>query len=150
MKTEDAEKRREYNQRYYERNKEVLKEKQRERNSKSRDRIRVYNQKYVAENAEKKKAYMAEYGRKNRPRLRAYMRLYRYGVTPEQYEQMLADQGGVCGICKRASEKQWGLVVDHNHQTGRVRGLLCDTCNVAIGLLDEDAARLSMALEWIK
>lgn len=72
-----------------------------------------------------------------------------YGITPKQYDQMLADQGGVCARCKQPP-KTMRLAVDHCHSTGRVRGLLCGPCNTYIGrleanmnMLDEDLAYIS-------
>lgn len=59
-----------------------------------------------------------------------------YGITSEQYDAMLAAQGGVCAICKSEPKKN-RLHVDHDHDTGRVRGLLCVACN----------SRLEWALE---
>lgn len=55
-----------------------------------------------------------------------------YGITLEQYEQMLTAQNGVCAICGRIPTGR-SLHVDHNHKTGEVRGLLCHSCNFAIG-----------------
>jgi recombination endonuclease VII len=51
-----------------------------------------------------------------------------YGISPEQYEKMLDKQGGVCALCFRAPKKI-PLPVDHDHHSGRVRGLLCFFCN---------------------
>src|SRR5882672_6633830 len=61
-----------------------------------------------------------------------------YGITLEQYNQILADQGGVCAICGGPPKKR-DLEVDHDHATGRVRGLLCHGCNVGIGFLCDSA-----------
>lgn len=58
----------------------------------------------------------------------------RYGITFEQVQRLRADQNGRCAICSLEIE----LVVDHCHVTGKVRGLLCDSCNVAIGRLKDD------------
>lgn len=55
-----------------------------------------------------------------------------YGLTPETYSQMAKAQGGVCAICGRHQRKQ-RLSVDHDHETQRVRGLLCSACNRALG-----------------
>jgi hypothetical protein len=63
-----------------------------------------------------------------------------YGISVAEYNQMLADQGGVCAVCKRpeTGKTPYGgpikpLSVDHNHETNQVRGLLCTQCNYMIG-----------------
>jgi Recombination endonuclease VII len=55
-----------------------------------------------------------------------------YGITAEAYWRLYAAQGGRCAVCQRANGKSKRLAVDHDHVTGRVRGLLCTTCNVII------------------
>lgn len=59
--------------------------------------------------------------------LRAHA-LRQYGLTPDQYDALFTQQGGVCAICK-AEPKTKKLAVDHDHDTGEVRGLLCPRCN---------------------
>ena len=60
-----------------------------------------------------------------------------YGISIEEYESMLESQSGLCAICAEPGQK---LFVDHNHQTGKVRGLLCPSCNGALGMVREDLA----------
>lgn len=67
----------------------------------------------------------------------------KYGITLDDYEQMLDAQGGVCAICRNECVRREVLSVDHDHETGEVRGLLCHRCNTAIGLLDDDPDRLA-------
>jgi hypothetical protein len=74
-----------------------------------------------------------------------YRRKSLYGVTEEQFQAMLKGQNNACGICKKVKP----LGVDHNHTTGKVRGLLCQKCNHAIGLLDEDPKCFDEAKVWI-
>lgn len=70
----------------------------------------------------------------------------RYGVTLERYDEMLAAQGGVCAICHQPpkrdvspmGDKRAKLVVDHNHETGEVRGLLCFDCNVKLSAIEDE------------
>jgi hypothetical protein len=64
---------------------------------------------------------------------RSWMKLY--GITPGQYEEMLAAQGGKCAICSsdKAGKKRQTFAVDHDHDTGLVRGLLCIRCNAHLG-----------------
>lgn len=72
----------------------------------------------------------------------------KYGITIEIYETMLAGQGGVCRICKRPPGSK-RLGVDHNHATGKVRGVLCQKCNTAIGLADDNADRLRAMASYL-
>lgn len=80
-----------------------------------------------------------------------------YGITSDDYADMLDAQGGTCAICKQQEPgahgrtgKQFSLSVDHCHQTGRVRGLLCQRCNRAVGLLGDDPALLRNAIEYLE
>ena len=57
---------------------------------------------------------------------------YLYGITLEDYTRMLDDQHGVCAICSQPNVRGWRLSVDHNHETGEVRALLCNPCNFAL------------------
>src|SRR6266498_598017 len=69
---------------------------------------------------------------------RRYERLRKYGLTPEEFEQLLASQGGRCAVCRSAdpqTPKRGTWCVDHDHVTGQIRGLLCNLCNRAIGML---------------
>jgi len=77
-----------------------------------------------------------------------------YGLTVEQYDQMLEQQGGVCGICGVPPNhiRNHGkalLCVDHQHTTQRVRGLLCHTCNVGLGLFADTSEWLRRAAEYV-
>jgi hypothetical protein len=63
-------------------------------------------------------------------RVRRFLKLY--GITVQDYDRMLKKQDGVCLICKRP-EKNRKLAVDHDHETGAVRGLLCTSCNNTLG-----------------
>ena len=70
-----------------------------------------------------------------------------YGVSREQYTQMFMAQDGKCAICHRPSVEY--LMVDHDHQTNKVRALLCRPCNLAIGNMGDDATRLKAAADYI-
>ena len=74
--------------------------------------------------------------------------LKRYGLTLEDYISLLNSQGNKCAICGGSDSR--ALNVDHDHQTGRIRGLLCTKCNTALGLLDEDTCCLRAALKYLE
>ncbi len=87
---------------------------------------------------------------------RRSVRKHRSGLTNAEYERLLAEQDGRCAICgqpETVSNTPKGTIsslsVDHDHQTGRVRGLLCHRCNVAIGLLHEDRDRFAAAVAYL-
>jgi hypothetical protein len=85
------------------------------------------------------------------PEKRRAQRLRAYGITVEQFESMLAKQGGGCAICGQANGPGRGerLHVDHCHSTGRVRGLLCLKCNHGIGNFSDDTSRMRAAIRYL-
>lgn len=71
-------------------------------------------------------------------------------LTVEEYDTMLEQQGGGCKVCGRTPEDNGKrLAVDHNHSTGRIRGLLCDKCNVGLGHLGDSLNRVLKAAEYL-
>lgn len=70
-----------------------------------------------------------------------------YGINGEDYDAMLAEQDGACAIC--GAESQASLDVDHDHDTGRVRGLLCRQCNVMLGFARDNATILRRAASYV-
>lgn len=82
------------------------------------------------------------------------MNLRRYDLTPEQYDEMSAAQGHVCAACgePERGRNQFGpisLAVDHDHDSGAVRGLLCGDCNRALGLLKDSKDRALSLADYI-
>lgn len=75
----------------------------------------------------------------------------RYGITIDDYEQMLKDQNNKCAICGNGHTKgtRGKLYIDHCHKTNKVRGLLCQKCNSAIGLLGDNKTLLKKALKYL-
>ena len=77
------------------------------------------------------------------------------GKTPEKklrscYEERLAAQRGVCAICSGSPNGRWNILcVDHDHATGRNRGLLCDSCNRGLGFLGDNVEEISRALNYL-
>ena len=95
---------------------------------------RMDNARQPTEQKAKKKAYMKAYHERNRPtraELRDRTLQSRYGITSEDFDRMVKDQGGVCLLCPREAR-----VVDHCHETKRTRGILCYGCNTALNRVE--------------
>lgn len=97
---------------------------------------------WAKDNREQSNGIKKKWQRENPDVVRNARYIREYGITLVQYNIMLKDQNFVCKICKkpetrkkRKSNEVKELAVDHNHVTGKVRGLLCDNCNQAIGLM---------------
>ena len=71
------------------------------------------------------------------------------GCTPEQYVEMLQKQHDVCAICKSKNKTKRQLAVDHDHKTGKIRGLLCQRCNLVLGQLKESIALLKKMEKYL-
>lgn len=69
-------------------------------------------------------------------RARNYRLKKLYGISAEDYDRLLVEQGDRCALCAASTDEADALVVDHEHASGRVRGLLCQPCNVAVGFFE--------------
>lgn len=150
----------EYKRIYRQNNKEKInkyKEKYREEN---KENLREYYKKYRMENADKKKEQDKKYREANPDKVRknslAYInrnkealeekRIKRvYGINKTEYQEMLERQEGKCAICKKKEK----LVIDHDHESGKVRGLLCTRCNTAIGYFLDDIESIKSAISYL-
>lgn len=106
-------------------------------------------------NAERQRRYFAahpEYREKQKHANRKTTLKRGYSMTPEQYAEMLAAQGGKCAICRaeQPGSKKLNFPVDHCHKTGAVRGLLCDACNRGLGFFRDDADVLRRAAAYLE
>lgn len=76
-----------------------------------------------------------------------------YGLTGAQYDEMVQTQGGRCAICGSSTSGRKGsarLLIDHCHQTGKIRGLLCFFCNTMLGNAKDSPDRLRVAAEYLE
>lgn len=85
---------------------------------------------------------------KNKPFQKNSTLKYKYGLTLEDYQNMFERQNGVCAICEEIEEGRM-LAVDHDHKTNKVRGLLCGSCNRALGLFKDNPELISRAKEYV-
>lgn len=127
-----------------------------------------YHRKWRGENPDKARKGPTAYYLRNRDRIlaegkraraenpREYReeRLrYLYGIGVDDYDRMLANQGGRCAICRGSDPHTPGgktFVVDHDHFTRAVRGLLCATCNRALGLMRDDVGIVERAFRYLE
>jgi hypothetical protein len=137
----------------------------------NKERTAAYNKKWRAENAEKCKEYSrqralsgkgaasskASYHR-HRDSIRArvnaraygYVLMRKYGLSREQYEALLLAQDGRCAICSSTRSAKRRLAVDHDHETGAVRALLCVPCNAGLGGFGDRADLLEKAALYLR
>lgn len=131
-----------YNKEYFARPEVIARAKV--RNAQRRDQRKSY--KKTPEGRQAENRYQNKHYAKDSEKSK---RLFlRYGITLEQYNQMLESQDESCRLCGRRDIKK--LHVDHDHKTGRVRGLLCSSCNMGLGLFADDFELLQKAIEYLK
>ena len=104
------------------------------------------------ERAEKNRADTRRWNEENPDYRRRQMLQSKYGIAPEQYDALLSVQDGRCACCgTNEAGGQWGTFhVDHCHDTGRIRGLLCNRCNTAIGLFGDTVEGVDMAAAYMR
>lgn len=150
MTEAQLEKRRAYSRAWYRRNREAVLAKQRERLQQPEVRERRNKRK------RERRAADGNFRERQNDYTTAWKRQQKYGITSEQYDELLASQGGVCAICgqpERSKSRNGHLLklaVDHDHETGTVRGLLCDRCNRGLGFFGDDPERLAAAIAYLQ
>lgn len=141
-----------YMQSYYNENKDKWEERQKteeykkEKNRKRRERYAndaEYRAKHINE--------VRDYAARN-PEKKLSQRLRKFGITIDDYKTILLRQDGKCAICGSEIGDGMGnrLYVDHNHITGKVRGLLCSECNLGLGKFKDDVSILKKAIEYLE
>lgn len=105
-------------------------------------------QRKVAKTASKHRTYL-----RSKNRIAAYNLNKKYGLSPEDLKKTHTQQNGCCAICgikgEHGGHKNDSLCVDHDHDTGKIRALLCPRCNKALGLMDDSPPRLAIAADYI-
>lgn len=109
-----------------------------------------YHKQWYQKNKDKANAASRAYTQNNYEKIRNNKLLRKFGITLEQYKQMLDKQDGGCKICQIKDPGQRDFAVDHDHKTNKIRGLLCGPCNTLLGLAKEKVDTLSKAIEYLK
>jgi hypothetical protein len=128
-------------------NREAISKRNKEYREKHRERLNAYRRRWGAENRE----WIRNYDEAHRDEKKERQLLRNYGITLEQYKEMLIAQGGICAFCgKTPEENGQNLTVDHCHETGKVRWLLCYLCNLAIGNFQENVEAMRKAADMLE
>ena len=127
--------------------------------SKSSEAVKNWRKRFKARDPEGYKALRTEESRKYRSKhseqnklrqVRGWLRRL-YGLTPEQYEQKLFEQNGVCALCGQPPIDGERLAVDHNHETGQIRALLHKMpCNIIVGYVEKYSTLCHYAADYLK
>lgn len=140
--------RKEYNKQYLLKNKEYLNKYQKEYHEKIKKPKRQHDKQNNTEYHQRQLQLKRDYSNRNRENYRrsdwsAYLKR-NYGLTVDEYELMIIEHNNLCAICKQPEKLKHHITgtlkrlsIDHNHKTGKVRGLLCTRCNQAYGKLEE-------------
>lgn len=126
-----------YSPEHYLANKEQYAAKSKAWREKNKEKARQNRKRHYEENKQKNLEQMAWYSLKRK-----------YGLTQKEYTEMLDKQKGVCAICGGVCTRR--LAVDHDHETGKVRGLLCNNCNRGLGHFQDNVGFLDAAIRYLK
>lgn len=120
-------------------------------NETHKEQNKVRDAAYHAANREKRIAACKEWHRKHPSKSREYMLKSKYGLTLEEYDKLLEHQGGLCAICEKVPRGRGGLApVDHDHETGDIRGILCSNCNHMLGHAKDDPGILRAGAAYLE
>ena len=134
-----------YGKRYYKENQEKIKQYQEE----NEDHIKQRKAKWYETNKDELRARARENYHKTKKSVQDRRLRKQYGIGNDDYEQLKSLQGDKCAICgEEQNDKR--LAVDHNHDTGKVRGLLCEKCNRGLGLFCDNVDLLEKAVTYLR
>jgi hypothetical protein len=106
------------------------------------------------EHIEQRKKKWLEENKERKKRVDRAYHLKRYSLTPEEFDRLVLQSAGKCPICGVTfgtnGLKGDGAVVDHDHATGKVRGIICNACNRGIGQFSEDTDVMLNAVKWLQ
>ena len=141
----------EHRKQWRENNKEKKKEQSATYYKNNKEKVREDNKCYLKNNPEKPKEYSNRYRMKNPEKLKEERLKRNHGLTMEEYNQLIQLQNNRCVICtEEFNTKDRRACVDHNHKTGKIREILCNQCNSALGFLKENIATMQSMIEYVQ
>lgn len=148
-----SEARKQYLSEWRDKNRQKINELARTRYRKNPEKLRIEAKERYHRNPERNKAAAKAWKLKNREYVRKYSRMnsvrYCYGLSFEDYLAMEEKQQSVCAICSEPSQNR-RLDVDHSHETGKVRELICNRCNRLIAILEQKRDLARLAVEYLE
>lgn len=112
------------------------------------EKEKAHQKNWRKKNAAYLKKYKVVNAKRDADRQREYLLQRKYGISLADFEKMMVTQNGLCWICKSPPGGRWTrLFVDHNHLTGKVRGLLCHLCNTALNRVENYRIEIDAYLE---
>lgn len=106
---------------------------------KNPEKARATQHTWQKTNAKRKAITQKAWYDKNPDKVLAALLVREYGMSLEQWDELMLKQGGVCAVCSKEDACHKRLAVDHDHKTGAIRGLLCGKCNKAVGLFQDSS-----------
>ena len=153
MPLKDKEERKAYSKEYRKKNKKKLKEYKKNYFQEHREREIKKNKEWIKNNLEKHREHNRSYAKKHKERIKTYGRKWSikktYKISYEDWLKIWESQDGKCAICGESFVKPSDAHTDHNHKTGKIRGLLCRNCNIAVGLFKDNPELTIKATEYI-
>ena len=155
----------EYKKQYYFKNKEKIKERKAQYYFKNKEKIKERKAQYYLNNKnelkeKQKQHYLSHKNEKckyylnHKDKIKKYQKLYRlkikYKLTIEQYNELLIKYNNQCAICHKKFKNDTDIHIDHNHITGKVRGLLCNKHNLLLGMADDNITILNNSIKYLE
>ena len=109
-----------------------------------------YKRRYYEIHKEEIKRKQKQYSKNNKEKLKEYQRIKHYGITLQQELKILKAQNNKCAICNKPLTDLSEACVDHDHKTGKVRGVLCHECNLGIGKFKDNPKILIKAAVYLR
>ena len=117
----------------------------------NRAKISLRQKKYREEHKAEASLYNKQYRQKHKAKARHGNLVRKYGIGLKEYDELFITQEGCCAICgTHQTELSRALVVDHNHETGEIRGLLCHKCNLTLGYVNDNIRVLINAIKYLE
>lgn len=117
----------------------------------NKNRRKIYLRQYRIKNKKRRKEILAKWLKTDAGRAFKLNKHYKkkYGIKYSEYERMFGSQNGVCAICRNKEKNGKRLCVDHDHETGKIRGLLCNICNIALGFMEKTMGNIDAFFTYL-